>query len=155
LNDICLFHIQAYFVDLDLKPLEKMAHYFKLDQKIVNFYSKNGEAGLVPCDSPKGGGIAASRVLLRQKVARRGGNKGSKKGMKEKDAAESSTSCEEQERQMQIEEESLMRKLEGWSKKGDPHTMYVEKARMIAALRSKFQLQHQFSIKVRFLPETL
>jgi hypothetical protein len=88
-------------------------------------------------------------------VARRGGNKGSKKGMKEKDAAESSTSCEEQERQMQIEEESLMRKLEGWSKKGDPHTMYVEKARMIAALRSKFQLQHQFSIKVRFLPETL
>jgi inositol-pentakisphosphate 2-kinase len=48
--------LQAYFVDLDVKPLEKMPHYFKLDQKIVNFYTKNGEAVRAPCDSPKGGG---------------------------------------------------------------------------------------------------
>ena len=52
----CKFHAQAYFVDLDVKPLDKMPYYFKLDQKIVNLYTKNGEAGRVPCDSPKRGG---------------------------------------------------------------------------------------------------
>jgi inositol-pentakisphosphate 2-kinase len=46
----CTFLLQAYFVDLDVKPLVKMEHYFKLDQKIVNFYTRNGE--VVP--SPKG-----------------------------------------------------------------------------------------------------
>jgi inositol-pentakisphosphate 2-kinase len=51
----CMFYLQAYFVDLDVKPLDKMPHYFKLDQKIVNFYTKNGDAGRVPCDSSKGG----------------------------------------------------------------------------------------------------
>ena len=39
----CTFLLQAYFVDLDVKPLVKMEHYFKLDQKIVNFYTSNGE----------------------------------------------------------------------------------------------------------------
>lgn len=40
------FLLQANFIDLDVKPLDKMEHYFKLDQKIVNFYSRNEE--LVP-----------------------------------------------------------------------------------------------------------
>jgi inositol-pentakisphosphate 2-kinase len=35
------FLLQANFIDLDVKPLDKMEHYFKLDQKIVNFYSRN------------------------------------------------------------------------------------------------------------------
>uniref|UniRef100_A0ACD5UDV4 Uncharacterized protein n=1 Tax=Avena sativa TaxID=4498 RepID=A0ACD5UDV4_AVESA len=52
------YDYKAYFVDLDVKPLDKMPHYFKLDQKIVHFYTKNGEAGRVPCDSPKGGGTS-------------------------------------------------------------------------------------------------
>lgn len=47
------YDYKAYFVDLDVKPLDKMPHYFKLDQKIVNFYTKNGEVGRVPRDSPK------------------------------------------------------------------------------------------------------
>ncbi|WVZ87544.1 hypothetical protein U9M48_034167 [Paspalum notatum var. saurae] len=44
------YEYKAYFVDLDVKPLDKMEHYFKLDQKIVNFYTRNGD--VVP--SPKG-----------------------------------------------------------------------------------------------------
>ncbi|KAG2569485.1 hypothetical protein PVAP13_7NG423700 [Panicum virgatum] len=35
------YEYKAYFVDLDVKPLDKMEHYFKLDQKIVNFYARN------------------------------------------------------------------------------------------------------------------
>ena len=59
MNDIkSHFHLQAYFVDLDVKPLDKMPHYYKLDQKIVNLYTKKGETGRVPCDSPKGGGTS-------------------------------------------------------------------------------------------------
>lgn len=38
----CPFILQTYFVDLDVKPLDKMVHYFKLDQRIVNFYTRNG-----------------------------------------------------------------------------------------------------------------
>lgn len=37
------YEYKAYFIDLDMKPLDKMEHYFKLDQKIVNFYTRNGE----------------------------------------------------------------------------------------------------------------
>ncbi|KAL6651880.1 hypothetical protein ACP70R_010805 [Stipagrostis hirtigluma subsp. patula] len=37
------YDYKAYFVDLDVKPLDKMVHYFKLDQKIVNFYTRSGE----------------------------------------------------------------------------------------------------------------
>jgi len=43
------YEYKAYFVDLDVKPLDKMEHYFELDQKIVNFYTRNQE--VVP--SPK------------------------------------------------------------------------------------------------------
>jgi len=43
------YEYKAYFVDLDVKPLDKMEHYFDLDQKIVNFYTRNQE--VVP--SPK------------------------------------------------------------------------------------------------------
>ena len=45
----CTLQSQAYFVDLDVKPPDKMEHYFDLDQKIVNFYTRNQE--VVP--SPK------------------------------------------------------------------------------------------------------
>ncbi|XP_042425455.1 inositol-pentakisphosphate 2-kinase IPK1-like [Zingiber officinale] len=34
---------KAFFIDLDLKPLDKMFHYYELDQKIVNFYKMNQE----------------------------------------------------------------------------------------------------------------
>ncbi|KAK6938851.1 Heavy metal-associated domain, HMA [Dillenia turbinata] len=34
------FEYKVYFVNLDTKPLEKMVHYYKLDQSIVNFYSQ-------------------------------------------------------------------------------------------------------------------
>ncbi|CAL5014368.1 unnamed protein product [Urochloa decumbens] len=37
------YEYKANFVDLDVKPLDKMEHYFKLDQKIVNFYTRNEE----------------------------------------------------------------------------------------------------------------
>ena len=47
----CTFLLQAYFVDLDVKPLVKMEHYFKMDQKIVNFYTRNGEVVPPPMDS--------------------------------------------------------------------------------------------------------
>uniref|UniRef100_A0A0E0DJI2 Inositol-pentakisphosphate 2-kinase IPK1 n=1 Tax=Oryza meridionalis TaxID=40149 RepID=A0A0E0DJI2_9ORYZ len=50
------YDYKAYFIDLDVKPLDKMVHYFKLDQKIVNFYTRNGEVGGDPRDPPKGGG---------------------------------------------------------------------------------------------------
>ncbi|XP_072961241.1 inositol-pentakisphosphate 2-kinase IPK1-like isoform X1 [Typha angustifolia] len=33
-----IYEYKAYFIDLDMKPLEKMIYYYKLDQKIVNFY---------------------------------------------------------------------------------------------------------------------
>ncbi|AQK46911.1 Inositol-pentakisphosphate 2-kinase IPK1 [Zea mays] len=36
------YEYKAYFLDLDVKPLDKMEHYFKLDQRIVNFYTRNG-----------------------------------------------------------------------------------------------------------------
>lgn len=51
-----IYDYKANFVDLDVKPLDKMVHYFKLDQKIVNFYTKHGEVGRVACDSSNGGG---------------------------------------------------------------------------------------------------
>ncbi|KAK4797033.1 hypothetical protein SAY86_029359 [Trapa natans] len=35
-----VFEYKAYFIDLDLKPLNKMEHYYKLDQKIVRCYNK-------------------------------------------------------------------------------------------------------------------
>lgn len=35
--------LQAYFIDLDLKPPKKMVHYYELDQEIVNFYRVNRE----------------------------------------------------------------------------------------------------------------
>ncbi|GJN01452.1 hypothetical protein PR202_ga18719 [Eleusine coracana subsp. coracana] len=47
-----IYDYKAYFIDLDVKPLDKMEHYFKLDQKIVNFYTGNGEVG----KSAKGSG---------------------------------------------------------------------------------------------------
>ncbi|BAF16061.1 inositol-pentakisphosphate 2-kinase IPK1 isoform X1 [Oryza sativa Japonica Group] len=50
------YDYKAYFIDLDVKPLDKMVHYFKLDQKIVNFYTRNGEVGGDPRDPPKGCG---------------------------------------------------------------------------------------------------
>ncbi|KAJ1273297.1 hypothetical protein BS78_06G269400 [Paspalum vaginatum] len=57
------YEYKAYFVDLDVKPLDKMEHYFKLDQKIVNFYTRNGE--VVP--SPKGSNTKdALRIQLHQ-----------------------------------------------------------------------------------------
>ncbi|CAL9202444.1 unnamed protein product [Musa hybrid cultivar] len=37
------YNYKACFIDLDLKPLEKMVHYYKLDQKIVDFYKTSGE----------------------------------------------------------------------------------------------------------------
>lgn len=46
-NDIVLlksnsqcFEYKASFIDLDMKPLKKMAYYFELDQKIVRHYSQ-------------------------------------------------------------------------------------------------------------------
>lgn len=53
-----IYDYKAYFVDLDVKPLDKMVHYFKLDQKIVNFYTRSGEVGRHPCDSSKEGGTS-------------------------------------------------------------------------------------------------
>lgn len=32
------FDYKAYFIDLDLKPLERMEYYYKLDQQIVGCY---------------------------------------------------------------------------------------------------------------------
>lgn len=32
--------IQVYFIDLDMKPLNKMEYYYKLDQEIVQFYTQ-------------------------------------------------------------------------------------------------------------------
>ncbi|XP_020403557.1 inositol-pentakisphosphate 2-kinase IPK1 isoform X1 [Zea mays] len=37
------YEYKTYFVDLDVKPLDKMVHYFKLDQRIVNSYTRYGE----------------------------------------------------------------------------------------------------------------
>ncbi|XP_031399085.1 inositol-pentakisphosphate 2-kinase-like isoform X2 [Punica granatum] len=34
------FDYKAFFIDLDLKPLDKMEHYYKLDQKIVRWYTQ-------------------------------------------------------------------------------------------------------------------
>ncbi|KAG6488052.1 hypothetical protein ZIOFF_056810 [Zingiber officinale] len=42
-SDLVCFCFQAFFIDLDLKPLDKMFHYYELDQKIVNFYKMNQE----------------------------------------------------------------------------------------------------------------
>ncbi|XP_020166707.1 inositol-pentakisphosphate 2-kinase IPK1 isoform X1 [Aegilops tauschii subsp. strangulata] len=60
------YDYKAYFVDLDVKPLDKMTHYFKLDQKIVNFYTKSGEVGRVPCDSQKGVGTSDDTTVQPQ-----------------------------------------------------------------------------------------
>lgn len=35
------FDCKISFIDLDMKPLQKMVYYFELDQKIVNFYTKH------------------------------------------------------------------------------------------------------------------
>ncbi|KAK4745715.1 hypothetical protein SAY87_012027 [Trapa incisa] len=35
-----VFEYKAFFIDLDLKPLNKMEHYYKLDQKIVKCYKE-------------------------------------------------------------------------------------------------------------------
>ncbi|KAG0495102.1 hypothetical protein HPP92_006096 [Vanilla planifolia] len=32
---------EANFIDLGIKPLDKMIHYYELDNRIVSFYSKN------------------------------------------------------------------------------------------------------------------
>ncbi|XP_062227011.1 inositol-pentakisphosphate 2-kinase IPK1-like [Phragmites australis] len=53
------YDYKAYFVDLDLKPLDKMKHYFKLDQKIVNFYT----SGAVR-QCPKGSGSSDEPMIL-------------------------------------------------------------------------------------------
>ncbi|GAB4852053.1 Inositol-pentakisphosphate 2-kinase [Ancistrocladus abbreviatus] len=37
------FEFKAYFIDLDLKPLKKMEHYYELDRKIVNCYTHFAE----------------------------------------------------------------------------------------------------------------
>lgn len=34
------FDVKAYFIDLDMKPLDKMEFYYELDQKIVNCYKR-------------------------------------------------------------------------------------------------------------------
>ncbi|CAL9206767.1 inositol-pentakisphosphate 2-kinase IPK1-like isoform X1 [Musa acuminata AAA Group] len=49
------YNYKAYFIDLDLKPLEKMAYYYKLDQKIVNFYKMNDKMEGKPSISGSGG----------------------------------------------------------------------------------------------------
>ncbi|KAF8769150.1 hypothetical protein HU200_006647 [Digitaria exilis] len=56
------YDYKAYFVDLDVKPLEKMEHYFKLDQKIVNFYTRNRE--IMP--SPKGSNTKDTSLIKLQ-----------------------------------------------------------------------------------------
>ncbi|KAL6844428.1 hypothetical protein ACP4OV_026101 [Aristida adscensionis] len=53
------YDYKAYFVDLDVKPLDKMVHYFELDQKIVNFYTRSGKAG----QSPEGSGTSGDKVI--------------------------------------------------------------------------------------------
>ncbi|XP_078157665.1 inositol-pentakisphosphate 2-kinase IPK1-like [Carex rostrata] len=35
-----VYDYKVYFIDLDMKPLEKMVYYYNLDQKIVKFYKK-------------------------------------------------------------------------------------------------------------------
>ncbi|KAL5215516.1 hypothetical protein ABZP36_006917 [Zizania latifolia] len=56
-----IYDYKVYFIDLDVKPLDKMVHYFKLDQKIVSFYTKNGETeGEIDVDSPKVGDSGTS-----------------------------------------------------------------------------------------------
>ncbi|KAL2901098.1 Inositol-pentakisphosphate 2-kinase [Bienertia sinuspersici] len=37
------FDVKAFFIDLDMKPLEKMEFYYQLDQNIVNFYKRMGK----------------------------------------------------------------------------------------------------------------
>ncbi|KAK9270390.1 hypothetical protein L1049_025969 [Liquidambar formosana] len=34
------FDYKAFFIDLDMKPLKKMEHYYELDQKIVSYYNQ-------------------------------------------------------------------------------------------------------------------
>lgn len=48
--DIFKFFYQANYIDMDIKPLEKMVYHYKLDQKIVKFYVENRENGGSPCD---------------------------------------------------------------------------------------------------------
>ncbi|KAJ3694324.1 hypothetical protein LUZ60_009804 [Juncus effusus] len=36
-----VYDYKVFFIDLDMKPLDKMEYYYKLDQKIVNFYKQN------------------------------------------------------------------------------------------------------------------
>ncbi|KAL8542275.1 hypothetical protein ACS0TY_003222 [Phlomoides rotata] len=40
-----VFYYKASFIDLDMKPLEKMEYYYKLDQKIVCCYKKSLDHG--------------------------------------------------------------------------------------------------------------
>ncbi|KAF8405267.1 hypothetical protein HHK36_010168 [Tetracentron sinense] len=35
-----IFDYKAYFIDLDMKPLKKMVHYYELDQRIVSCYTQ-------------------------------------------------------------------------------------------------------------------
>nr|XP_029124367.1 inositol-pentakisphosphate 2-kinase IPK1 isoform X4 [Elaeis guineensis] len=58
------FEYKAYFIDLDMKPLEKMVHYYELDQKIVIFYMKSKDLGGSLCDSITQGELAADADLL-------------------------------------------------------------------------------------------
>lgn len=46
--------LQANFIDLDLKPLNKMAYYCELDQKIVDYYIKTSMKKGRTCDSTTG-----------------------------------------------------------------------------------------------------
>ncbi|KAK6939489.1 Inositol-pentakisphosphate 2-kinase [Dillenia turbinata] len=41
------FEYKLYLIDLDMKPLEKMVQYYKLDQSIVNFYNQMMKLELV------------------------------------------------------------------------------------------------------------
>ncbi|KAJ4816559.1 Inositol-pentakisphosphate 2-kinase [Rhynchospora pubera] len=36
-----VYDYKVFFIDLDMKPLEKMVYYYDLDQKITNFYKQN------------------------------------------------------------------------------------------------------------------
>ncbi|KAG0498416.1 hypothetical protein HPP92_003107 [Vanilla planifolia] len=42
---------EVNFIDLDMKPLEKMVYYYELDQKIVNFFANHNHNVVTYCNS--------------------------------------------------------------------------------------------------------
>ncbi|XP_043709718.1 inositol-pentakisphosphate 2-kinase-like isoform X2 [Telopea speciosissima] len=67
-SNVCLestnqsFEYKVYFIDLDMKPLEKMVYYYELDQKIVSCYTQMEKMDNGPSYFANSGGSKTAEI---------------------------------------------------------------------------------------------